>query len=148
MHLRMCEAMGRLFMQTFLISPDPTFRDTMQCLDTKRLGKQRVEAMQILQALQRTSGGWINHPAVRMWRGYDAMLRAYHDACIDAWIARGYVNTMQHLAIGQTWHATPSWWHDERVYASHRSNLLRKDAAHYGQFGWREPNNLPYHWPV
>ncbi len=134
-------------MQTFLISPDPTFHDTMQCLDAKRLGKQRVEAMQILQALARGTGGWTNHPATRMWRGHEAMLRRYHDACIHAWVQRGYVNTMR-LLSDYTITQLPPWWYDERIYASHRSNLLRKDAQHYGQFGWAEPNNLPYLWPV
>jgi len=33
-------------MQTFL--PYPDLRDSVACLDNKRLGKQRVEAMQIL----------------------------------------------------------------------------------------------------
>jgi hypothetical protein len=42
----------------------------------------------------------------------------------------------------------PPWWGDERLHASHRSNLLRKDPAHYGRFGWAEPPDLPYFWPA
>ena len=34
------------------------------------------------------------------------------------------------------------------MHASHRSNLLRKDPEHYMQFGWTEPPDLPYVWPV
>ena len=34
------------------------------------------------------------------------------------------------------------------MHASHRSNLLRKEPAHYTQFGWTEPPDLPYVWPV
>ena len=42
----------------------------------------------------------------------------------------------------------PKWLGNEAFHASHRSNLLRKDSIHYGQFGWTEPHNLPYVWPV
>jgi hypothetical protein len=41
----------------------------------------------------------------------------------------------------------PPWLGDERLHASHRSNLLRKDPEHYGQFEWTEPDDLPYWWP-
>ena len=41
----------------------------------------------------------------------------------------------------------PNWFGGD-IHATHRSNLLRKDAAHYGQFGWGEPDDLPYHWPI
>ena len=60
-------------MQTFL--PYKSFRKTALCLDNKRLGKQRVETLQILRALTgyyNQSGAWLNHPAVKMWRGYEA----------------------------------------------------------------------------
>lgn len=137
-------------MQTFLVDNHPHFHTTMKCLDNKRLGKQRVEAMQILDALQRTNGGWINHPATVMWRGYATLLMYYHDRCIEEWKLRGFTNTMQcKLPDGDTMlHTYPHWWHDERVYASHRSNLLRKHPTHYEQFNWHEPDNLPYHWPT
>jgi hypothetical protein len=36
-------------MQTFL--PYPDFRESLQVLDNKRLGKQRVEAYQIISAI-------------------------------------------------------------------------------------------------
>ena len=47
-------------MQTFL--PYPDFRESLESLDYKRLGKQRVEAWQIYQIVsgKRTKGGWIN----------------------------------------------------------------------------------------
>ena len=51
-------------MQTFL--PYPDYYQSARCLDNKRLGKQRVEALQIHNIVsgKRTTGGWINHPAV------------------------------------------------------------------------------------
>ena len=47
-------------MQTFL--PYSSFDLTMECLDYRRLGKQRVEAFQILRALRGETDGWTNHP--------------------------------------------------------------------------------------
>ena len=54
-------------MQTFL--PYPDLRDSVACLDSKRLGKQRVECLQILNVLEGRRTGWQNHPAVKMWAG-------------------------------------------------------------------------------
>lgn len=42
----------------------------------------------------------------------------------------------------------PPWLGDERVHASHRSNLLRKDPVWYGQFDWTDNPTDPYVWPV
>ena len=131
-------------MQTFL--PYPSMGLSVRCLDYRRLGKQRVEALQILNALDGKSQGWVNHPATKMWRGYEAALRFYRDLCIEEWVRRGYKNTMQkedaHRVI-----RLPPWLGDESLHASHRSNLLKKDPQHYGQFGWSEPHDLPYVWP-
>ena len=53
-------------MQTFL--PYPDFAESARCLDRQRLGKQRVETAQILRCIvENRTGGWANHPAVRMW---------------------------------------------------------------------------------
>ena len=57
-------------MQTFL--PYPDIEKSLECLDRLRLGKQRVEAYQILNILlNRTkTKEWRNHPAVKMWEGH------------------------------------------------------------------------------
>ena len=59
--------------------------ESVKCLDYRRLGKQRVEAMQILKALGNPSYGWQNHPAVKMWRGYEEALKFYMNMCILEW---------------------------------------------------------------
>ena len=133
-------------MQTFL--PYPDLADSVACLDSKRLGKQRVEAMQILNVLEGRRTGWKNHPAVKMWTGHTAALHLYKDLCINEWVSRGYNNTMVRTATTNDLEPNlPNWW-DGDIHATHRSNLLRKDAAHYGQFGWCETDDLPYHWPI
>jgi hypothetical protein len=132
-------------LQTFL--PYADFRKSVRALDSRRLGKQRVEAMQILNALMRGEGAWYNHPATKMWAGHEAALALYMNECITEWISRGYRNTMTSSRFASD-HKLPSWFGDESFHASHRSNLLRKDPVHYGQFDWTEPHDVPYVWPL
>jgi len=61
--------------QTFL--PYADFAATASVLDPSRLGKQRVEAPQIVRAVTVPGYGWRHHPAARMWRGYEEALGAY-----------------------------------------------------------------------
>lgn len=130
-------------MQTFL--PYKKFIPSLACLDDRRLGKQRVEALQILNALK-TNNGWKNHPAVKMWRGYEGALELYKNIAITIWISRGFKNTMR-LTLDFPKIEYPPWITEE-FCASHRSNLLLKDPIFYGKYNWKEPNNLPYRWPV
>lgn len=132
-------------MQTFL--PLPDIAASVACLDNRRLGKQRVEAMQILNTCRDFSNGWANHPAVRMWRGHEQALVVYHNECIYEWVRRGFKNTMLLQPHAPTVELPP-WFDDPAFHASHRSNLLRKDFKHYSQFGWTEPTTLEYVWPV
>jgi len=132
-------------MQTFL--PYPDFQKSIRILDSKRLGKQRVETFQVLNILlKRTeTKGWRNHPVTQMWTGYESALQLYQNYTIQEWINRGYKNTMQfeNLIIEAR---MPKWLGDERLHRSHRSNLLRKDYEYYSQFFDEDPN-LEYYWP-
>lgn len=145
-------------MQTFL--PYSDFVLTAKALDWKRLGKQRVEAMQILNTLDSIekgithvitkSGklrklGWVNHPAVTMWRGHEDALKFYMNVMIMEWIDRGYNNTMK-----MQWYDTdfkmPEWLGKPELHSSHRSNLLRKDLEFYSQYNWPEDATQGYLW--
>jgi hypothetical protein len=132
-------------MQTFL--PYPSFEKSAQCLDRLRLGKQRVECHQILRTLRGESGGWKNHPAVRMWRGYESALDLYMAVMIQEWIDRGYSNTLPQIYPDFA-PTLPPWFGSEEFHRSHQSNLLRKAPDWYGQFNWNVPWDLPYVWPV
>jgi len=129
-------------MQTFL--PYSSFEKSVQVLDWRRLNKQRVEAKQILSTL-RFGSRWSNHPAVRMWQGYEGALIVYMNTCIWEWIRRGYGNNMEFMFCSAV--VLPSWFGSLEFHAAHRSNLLRKNPGWYSQFGWSEPDNLSYVWP-
>ena len=139
-------------MQTF-VPYGANFDMNAQVLDRQRLGKQRVEAWQILNAIRGLSKGWINHPATIMWRQHPEALAHYGVAICDEWISRGYKDTMRERFVALTdrslfWVDIPIWLNQQDVMASRRSNLLRKDGLWYGQFGWTESPDLEYVWPV
>lgn len=140
-------------MQTFV--PYADFAESAKVLDMRRLGKQRVETLQIIQTLIPVTGrkhhGWRNHPATKMWQENIAGLAAYGVAICDEWISRGYRDTCRdkissHIAPDPT--DLPSWWGDPRVHDSHKSNLLRKDFSFYVRYSWAVPTDTPYFWPI
>ena len=140
-------------MQTFV--PYTSFRDSAQVLDMRRLGKQRVETLQIIQSLIPVEGrkhhGWRNHPATKMWQENIAGLAAYGVAICDEWISRGYKDTCREKIMSCVQpepEDLPIWWGDMRVHDSHKSNLLRKNFEFYSQYGWSTPDNIPYYWPI
>lgn len=133
-------------MQTFL--PYADYEKSAKVLDFRRLGKQRLEAYQIYSTITQNRTAWAKHPAVKMWGGYELALAYYYNTIREEWVKRGYNNTMPEIVIGCRQIQNPFWFGDERLHASHRSNLLRKDRECYSQFGWTEPDDLPYFWPV
>jgi len=148
--------------QTFL--PFASARQSAACLDRQRLGKQRVGTFQIMKSLLQpwAVGGWVNHPAVKMWRGYELALLSYQRAVCREWTGRGYADTCmgKTLAIylaerGRASIVRPiplPWWYGrEEFHAAHRSNLLRKAPEYYlSQFtgGDLVKPNHPYLWPT
>ena len=134
-------------MQTFL--PYSSFEKTSKVLDWRRLGKQRVEGMQIINAIENPNPqGWKNHPIVIMWTPYTECLKLYTNTIITEWIERGYNNNMRFYDIKPNMDMIdiPHWLGKEEFHSSHRANLLRKDSEWYGQFGWLENSESPYVW--
>jgi hypothetical protein len=140
------------FIQTFL--PYPDFKKSAECLDYKRLGKQRVEASQIINILMREKAGediskigWGNHPAVRMWRGCIEALMEYHRIIVEEWINRSYTNNMDIWKINPRMeYELPLWFGRKDFHDAHKSNLLRKDKKFYSKYKWNVPDNLKYKW--
>ena len=129
-------------MQTFL--PLADFRASAEVLDYRRLGKQRLEARQLVNTIV-NKGGWSHHPAAHMWQNNVAALMRYHDVCIDEWVRRGYVNTM--FKYNVPCYEMPAWFGDDRFHATHRAALLFKAPDHYRNFDWKEKPELNYLWP-
>lgn len=159
--------------------------------DKRRLGKQRVEAMQIYYCLNLTSEnlnqthsgvqldsnsniqnsiqnyepivekkrGWINHPAVKMWKGYEEALKMYINLCIEEWIERGCKNNMKIYKVNEKVVKIPYWLYNNNLSQSHQIAMLRKEIARnekdwYVQL-WSEKKitcepkffDLGYYWP-
>lgn len=130
-------------MQTFV--PFDNIEDSAAVLDNKRLNKQLLEGRQVYQILatNRTKGGWVNHPAVLMWKNYDMGLFSYLEGIKNECVYRGIKTDKNWDAIldlhENNWHrgdniVMPAWWGDERVHQSHRNNLYRKDPEYYAEF--------------
>ena len=145
-------------MQTFL--PFPDFAATAEVLDARRLGKQRVEVLQILRALTFDDYGWRTHPAVTMWNGYTEALVTYGVAIADQWVADGFADTVKPQLLEFTAPAPPRsqaalaaagdlppWLGWESLHRSHRAALLRKDPDHYGPLFPGVDPDQPYVWP-
>lgn len=145
-------------MQTFL--PYADYEASARVLDNRRLGKQRVENLQIMIALVE-GRGWINHPAVRMWKGYEGSLwdyqfdicyewsevRGYQDTCLDK--TKELVQKVISLDALNEFNSPKPWWFGAMdFHESHKSSLIRKDPGWYGELFPGVPDDLPYVWPV
>ena len=142
-------------MQTFL--PYKSFLFSAKCLDKRRLFKQLIEARQILATLgedvRKIDGSKYkathkNHPAVKMWKGYEAVLQNYHNEIWNECKLRGInvsrINKLNKLYQVQKW---PKWLGNSVFHKSHQSNLVRKNPDHYRKYFPIVPNNLDYIWP-
>jgi hypothetical protein len=161
-------------MQTFLPVATSDFTAHAKVLDNRRLNKQALEGWQIMLTLleldpsgnHRTPKGWVNHPAVKMWRGHELQLFAYVIAMSNEWIDRGFKTTIGEKAmrtmatalvvLSREWSSDmPTWAQDTDKYkaiaSSHRQALLVKDYEWYSQFNWPEdsgvaPTHYDYIW--
>ena len=158
-------------MQTFIPIATTDFREIAKTLDNRRLNKQALEGWQILMTLteldpagnHRVPKGWVNHPAVKMWRGYETALLHYIIAMCDEWRSRGYHTTIDDKA--RTTFATAVLNGKistklvyppcivEEVATTHRTALLAKEYEWYSQFEWTEdtgtaPLTYEYLWVI
>ena len=149
-------------MQTF--TPYSDFQASARALDTKRLGKQRVEVIQIVRAITVPGYAWSSHPAVLMWKGYEEALGRYGLTMCDVWIERGFGDTCAATIVADlesfgissirsypelaAARGLPQWLFDPDVLRSHRSALIRKDPGHYRHRFPDVPDDIDYVWPV
>lgn len=146
-------------MQTF--APfSASFEDSLRCLDDVRLGKQRVEAYQILRSvlgIETANAGWANHPARLAWVSNTAAIADYTVTACFLYVARGNKDTIMDKAVevyrdvtgtspplerDTRYNSTrlyrnyeptmPWWWGNEDYHFRHRVALYVKDPNHYG----------------
>lgn len=82
-----------------------------------------------------------------MWLNHLDCLKKYYNTALYLWLGRGFKYKNSFLLYDLNFQY-PSWFGNEDIHKGMRSNLLRKDYNHYSQFGWNEPTDLPYIWPV
>ncbi len=135
-------------------------------LDNQRLNKQALEGWQIMMTLleldpagnHRQPKGWVNHPAVKMWRGHESGLLNYIVEMVVEWKRRGYKSTIADKAmatydraidLGLVWENgtadLPDWMYEpiyDALASSHRVALLTKKYEWYSQFDWEEDNGV------
>jgi hypothetical protein len=159
-------------MQTFL--PQSNYSISARILDNKRLNKQILEGYQILNVLSGKSktGGWRNHPAVLMWKGFERGLWDYVQAMIAEAKSRGIktenneanLNNLKDICWDDWGNTIPDYFQDEnkliRIVTTHRANLFKKDPLLYAPFQYAVTslNNVPccperkepckYYWPT
>ncbi|GAA1504537.1 MSMEG_6728 family protein [Streptomyces albidochromogenes] len=150
-------------MQTFL--PFAGFAESAAVLDARRLGKQRVEALQVLRGLIVPGYGWRRHPAVRMWAGYEEALVRYGLEMCRVWTLEGRADTCAATLMSDfmAWRPgltirsqdrlaaagdLPPWLGAGDFHLSHRSALVRKEPDFYAERFPDVPDDLPYVWPT
>ncbi|KUI36944.1 cytoplasmic protein [Mycobacterium sp. IS-1496] len=150
-------------MQTFL--PCEDFDASAEVLDMRRLGKQRVEVIQVLRALTVPGYGWRHHPAAAMWAGYEEALVRYGLQICAHWCRSGRADTCATTLVtdlGVTVGISavrpqaelgaagelPPWLGDEAFHRSHQAALVKKDPDHYRPLFPDVPDDLPYVWPA
>jgi hypothetical protein len=126
----------------------PTVEECASNLDNKRLGKQRVEAKQIIDILESNKvQGFSNHPIVGQWRGFTQALKVYYNAMFDEWAERGFKNEklsryqivqdpkLSHLVKDPNEIVVmfPAWFFSPIMHLTHKCDLYRKKPEFYGQ---------------
>jgi hypothetical protein len=142
-------------MQVFL--PYKNFKQSAESLDMKRLGKQRVECLQLLNSISKINQGlpirgWKNHPCRKLWHNYANALVVYGQAICEEWKSRGYKDTCYEKISahyrGDLPLIMPPFLGDEEFHKSHRSMLIQKYPEFYKPKFPDTPDNLEYVWPL
>jgi len=166
-------------MQTFV--PYSCIIESHQALDNRRLVKQNLETSQLLDAILdlptktgKPRKGWLNHPALIMWKNNAKALTDYLEAGINESNHRGFKSDycQERLVIYRKLTSMdnddlPIWWGDQAVHSSHKLRLLQKGYEEklkdqknadstiewYKAFNWdemRHPEffNCEYKWAV
>lgn len=115
-------------MQVFIPYPDPFL--TAQCLDRKRLQKQRLEAYTIIKAIVYKTGGWASHPVVKMYSDHIGWLQCYL-SCLRLYL-EGFLDEARYWADNANKIRPPFITPD--LCDQHKRRLYTKAPDLYPQF--------------
>jgi hypothetical protein len=141
-------------MQTFL--PYSSYKESAKALDYKRLGKQRVETLQLLNCISAVKKklpvrGWANHPCTKMWQNHSNSLVEYGIAICEEWKLKGFKDTClekirAHYDSSEP-STKPSFVGNNYFHLTHKSKLIQKKPEYYKVLWPEVPTNLEYVWP-
>ena len=153
-------------MLTFLLDPD--FAVTAKLLDSARLFKQVVEALQIIWAVKvhwdmlglklysiiapfqngdgKPSKSQLSHPAVKMWLLWLPALLLYYNTILTEALNRGYQTTMKLCVINDPV-LLPWWVQWSRLIYSYQAMMNRKDPTYYSFMVPVDYHSWGYIWP-
>jgi len=137
---------------------DRNFNTSASLLDSKRLGSTIYESIHILASILHKNMDLVNpkrdvsnHPASKLWIGYERELGAYIYAHIEEWCNRGYktdVNLKNYHIItsglGRGIYHIPKWISNELI-ETHRNVIYRKKPDFYPH-SWKGEREMCYDW--
>lgn len=142
-------------MLTFM--PFDDFAWSARSLADEELDIQRDHNLQIMSHL--LVGDEMDHPAVKMWEGYERALLAYQQAVCNEWSSvRGHQDDfwdktrLMFLDVIVDPMATPlippHWIGVTEIHISHQSTLLRNNKEYYRKKFPGIRDDHPYIWPA
>ena len=115
--------------------------ETAKCLDRLRLNKQVIECSQILNAIDGTGKGWVNHPVTKMYKPYRQWLYRYMQ-CLECYIR--YIKAkdgcskdsylIQSVLWGEKADKIRPFFLTNDFCDQHKRRLFTKNPEHYKQF--------------
>lgn len=143
---------------TFITSE--SLEECAKNLDNLRLGKQRVECIQLISFIEnKDNKGFRNHPILIMWSNNVDALKVYCNFMIREWIKRGFTNTIELYDLDESKIVFykniyneetklteiikpeikddsivfPIWFNWKPLILSHQSSLLKKNFDYYSK---------------
>jgi len=113
--------------------PYPDLKQSVCCLDNKRLGNQVYR-----EGLTLLRGGWKNHPAAKIWADYKPALALYCLYGLEELIKRKkppptifQIKQELNTFMGDSDFEYPDILYYEPFHLSHQDNLIFKDPEYY-----------------
>lgn len=113
-------------MQVFIVGSP---LETAKALDIRRLNKQIIECLQILDALNGAKA-WSNHPCTLQYREHGLWLRNYMKCLLD--YREGH--EIPAMFYSEACECIKPDFHTQEYFAQMKRRLYTKDNSHYAQW--------------